>query len=67
MQLAQLRAAVDALEAQLTANLAGARDAAHALAVHGHAPHGGPAVVHTKPAPVDAVKVGEPTEAGDPR
>ncbi|BCY06941.1 ion transporter [Actinoplanes sp. L3-i22] len=52
-QLAQLRAAVDALEAQLTANLAGYHDTAHALAVHGHNPHGGPAVMHTKPIPAD--------------
>lgn len=42
-QLAQLRAAVDALENQLTANLAGARDTAHALSAHG-----GPTVVHAE-------------------
>lgn len=46
-QLAQLRAAVDALESQLTANLAGARDTAHALSAHSHSAHGGPTVVHT--------------------
>ncbi|MEV6343021.1 ion transporter [Actinoplanes sp. NPDC051851] len=47
-QLDHLRAAVDALEAQLTANLAGARDTTHALSVHGHVPHAGPAVVHAR-------------------